>query len=71
MNRVVTDVKTMGSVLQRMREDRGWSIEFLAKKLGVPQVRIKEVESGDKNARLDILLSSLYLVGVRVVLQEK
>lgn len=71
MNRVVSSVDTMGSVLQRMREDRGWTVEYLAKRLKVPQIRIKEIERGDGNARLDIMLSALYLVGVRVVLQER
>lgn len=71
LNRVVSDTTTMGSVLKRMREERGWSIEYLAKKLKVPQIRIKEIERGEQNIRLDILLSALYLVGIRVILQER
>ncbi len=69
--RVVGDVETLGSVLQRMRLDKGWSLQRLASHLKVPVIRLKEIESGSITARIDITIAALYAVGIRVILQEK
>lgn len=71
LNRVVGNTETLGSVLHRMREDKGWTIQRLASHLKVPQARIKEIEAGSKTARMDITIAALYAVGVRMVLQER
>lgn len=71
LNRVVGDTDTFGSVLARMREDKGWSIARLAAYLKVPQVRIREIENGDEKARMDIAFAAMRAVGLRVVVQER
>lgn len=71
LHRVVNNLDTLGSVLARMRQDKGWSVQRLAAHLKVPQIRIKEIESGEKSARMDIAFAALHAVGVRVVLQER
>lgn len=71
LHRVVGNLDTLGSVLIKMREEKGWDVKRLATHLKVPQARIKEIESGDKNSRMDIAFAALYAVGIRVVLQEK
>lgn len=69
--RVVGDSKTLGSVLSRMREEKGWSVERLAAYIKVAPARIVEVESGKAGARLDVAMASLRALKVQIVLQEK
>ncbi|MBC9705725.1 MAG: hypothetical protein H9W81_12310 [Enterococcus sp.] len=71
LRRTITDPTTLGSVIARAREDRNIPISVLAKRLKVPAVRIKEIEAGDKNMRVDIMLAVLYTLRIQVVLQEK
>ncbi len=71
LHRVVGNLETLGTVLTKMREEKGWDIKRLAAHLKVPQARIREIEAGDKNSRMDIAFAALYAVGIRIVLQEK
>lgn len=71
LHRVVGNLETLGSVLMKMREEKGWDVKRLATHLKVPQARIKEIEAGERAARMDIAFAALYAVGIRVVLQEK
>lgn len=71
MVRLAGDPSTVGSVISRMRQERGWTVQRLAAYLKVPQVKIVEVESGKPGARLDVAMAALRALGVSMVLQEK
>lgn len=71
LNRIVGDAETLGTVLQRMREDRKWSVRKLSEHLKVPQVRIREIEEGHPNANLNLAIKALYAVGLRMILRER
>lgn len=71
LRRTVSDTQTLGSVIARVRQERGYTVKDLAKKLNVPAVRIKEIEAGHPQMRSDIAFRMLCMFRVQIVLQEK
>ena len=71
LRRTVSDVITIGSVIKRTREEKNIPIPLLAKKLGVPAIRIKEIEAGEAKMNAQIMLDVLRILGIQTILQEK
>lgn len=71
LHRTIADLETLGTVIARARTQRKMSVKDLALRTKVPMVRIKEIEEGDKNMRMDVLLRVLYVLRIQFVLNEK
>ncbi len=68
LRRTVRDMKTLGSVVKRYREQRQIDKKVLAKVLNIPVVRITEIENGDKNVSVHILFVVLNKLDLMVEL---
>lgn len=71
LRRKIGDPQTYGTVLKRLREDKGFTLKQMATRLQVPQIRIKEIETGSPDARLDITISLTYALGCNLNIQER
>lgn len=67
-SRYVKTQKELGSVLKRQREQLGIERKWLAEKLKVPMIRITELENGDKDASLEVLIKLLPLIKLQITL---
>lgn len=71
LNRTITDLETLGTVISRARLQKKMSIKDLALRTKVPMVRIKELEEGNKNMRMDVLFRVLYILRIQFILNER
>lgn len=71
LNRSVYDIKTLGSVLQRRREQRKFDKKFIASKLKVPVIRITEIEEGSSNADIRVLFALIHYLHLNIQITEK
>ena len=70
LRRTVGDVETLGSVVQRTREIKKIDKRALAKSLGVPAIRITEIERGDAKIDVVVLFKLLSVLRIKVELVE-
>ena len=68
LSRTVRDMKTVGSVVRRYREQHNIDKKVLAKSLGIPVVRLTEIEDGDKSVSVVVLFLVLNKLGLTVQL---
>lgn len=71
LRRTVADTETLGSVIKRAREAKGYDLKMLAKRLKVPAVRLQEIETGDPRMRVDVLMAVIYTLRIQMIIQEK
>jgi ribosome-binding protein aMBF1 (putative translation factor) len=71
LRRVVYDVKTLGSVVQRRREQLNWDKKRLAKEIGTIPIRITEIETSDPKMSVVVLFKVLARLKITVELIER
>lgn len=71
LSRTVRDLATVGSVVTRMMIQKKTDRKALAKRLNVPIIRIKEIEDGNPDMRVDILFRALDALRITVNLTER
>lgn len=71
LRRVVGDAVTLGSVVQRVREQKNIDKKDLAKVLKVPAIRLTEIENGDSKMNVLILFAVLNKLRITVELIER
>lgn len=71
LRRVVPDMKTLGSVVRRYREQKNIDKKTLAKALNIPVVRITEIEEGNKEVKADVLFKVLNKLWLSVEISGK
>jgi len=71
LRRTVADAKTLGSVIQRSREQRKIEKKLLAKALNVPVIRITEIENGDPKMNIQVLFAVMNKLRIAVELIER
>jgi DNA-binding XRE family transcriptional regulator len=71
LRRTVSDLKTLGSVIQRYREQRGIDKKLLAKTLRVPAITLTEVENGDPKMDVAVLFATLNILRLSVEITGK
>jgi HTH-type transcriptional regulator/antitoxin HipB len=64
MRDIARTPKQIGNIIQRTRKSRGWTQTDLATRTGLRQGTISLIESGDKPAKLDSILSILAALGL-------
>lgn len=71
LRRTVYDIKTLGSVIQRRREQLDWDKKRLAADLKVRPIRITEIEAGDPASDVVVLFKLLARLKIIVELIER
>ena len=66
MNAYDETAQHLASNLRRMRETRGWSQQQLADNSGVPRPTIANLESGDGNPTLSVMLRLAQALGISI-----
>jgi len=59
MNQLARAPKQIGTVIRRARKQRGWTQSHLAERSGLRQETISLIETGEKSAKLQSILSLL------------
>lgn len=70
LRRTVGDAGTLGSVIQRTREVKKIDKRVIAKTLGVPAIRITEIERGDAKIDVAVMFKLLSVLRIKVELIE-
>ena len=60
-------LKFLGSKIKAIRKSKGLKQEFIAKKTGISQTYLSQIEAGKKNATLIVLFDLAYVLNVDVV----
>lgn len=71
LRRTVADLKTLGSVIQRYREQKNLDKKTLAQVLKVPVIRITEVEAGNPKMSAPVLMGVLNALRLNVEITGK
>jgi len=71
LRRVVHDYETLGSVIQRRREQLNWDKKRLANDLKVPIIRITEIENGNPAMSVAVLFKVLSRLKLTVEIIER
>lgn len=71
LRRTVYDMKTLGSVIQRRREQLDWDKKRLAADLKVRPIRITEIEAGDPASDVVVMFKLLARLKIIVELIER
>jgi len=71
LRRTVSDAVTLGSVIQRSREQRKIDKKTLAKVLKVPAIRITEIENGDPKMNIQVLFLVINKLRIKLELIEQ
>jgi hypothetical protein len=71
LRRVVSDEVTLGSVIQRRREQLNWDKKVLAKVLKVPVIRLTEIEAGNPKMDVSVLFKVLQKLRLTVEFIER
>jgi transcriptional regulator with XRE-family HTH domain len=71
LRRVVSDEVTLGSVIQRRREQLNWDKKVLAKVLRVPAIRLTEIEAGNPKMDVSVLFKVLQKLRLTVEFIER
>lgn len=70
LRRLVADTSTLSSVVSRAMAAKNVDKRALAKRLGVPMLRITEIERGDPKMNINVLFQVLYMLRIKVELIE-
>lgn len=71
LKRSVWDMKTLGSVLQRRREQRNLDKKFVASKIKTSVIRITEIENGSPASDVKTLFNLIHFLHLNVEITEK
>lgn len=71
LTRTISNTKTLGSVIQRLRTDKGFTQEQLAKYTKVPVAELSRIEDGEQVVNMAVLLRVIAGLKVNFILQEK
>jgi DNA-binding XRE family transcriptional regulator len=71
LRRTVNDPVVLGSVIQRRREQLNWDKKRLAADLGVPAIRLTEIEAGNPKASIQVLFKVLSRLKIAVEIIER
>lgn len=71
LRRTVHDVKTLGTVIKRRREQLNWDKKRLAKDIGTIPIRITEIEESDPKMSVTVLFKVLARLKIAVELIER
>lgn len=62
----MNELKNLGPRLRTLRQDRGWTLEELAERAGMSPSTLSRLESGKRQASLELLLPLTRQLGVKV-----
>lgn len=71
LNRKVSDAAELGSVIKRHRELKGVTLKQVADVLRVPQVRIREIEEGERGVSLGLTINLMRVLRMELVVSER
>lgn len=71
MKELARTQKQIGTIIQRARKGRGWTQTDLAERAGLRQGTISVIETGDKPAKLDSILSVLAALELEFIIAPR